>query len=924
LGLAAWPALLLAAIALSPGGAAAAADAIVRQPIRAGAEIAYPPFSLRDAQGRADGFAVELLRAALKAMDRTVSFRTGPWAEVKGRLAEDRLDALPLVGRTPEREALFDFTVPYMTLHGAIVVRADRRDVHGLADLAGGRVAVMRGDNAEEFLRREPRDFAIVTPDTFAAALRQLAAGRHDAVVIPRLVALRLIQQLELEGLRVVDAPIEDFRQDFCFAVTEGDRQTLALLNEGLALVMADGTFRQLHAKWFAGLELPSKRRLVVGGDEDYPPFEFIDQHGLPAGYNVDLIRAVARELGLEIDIRLGPWAEVRRALQRGEIDVIQGMLYSPARDRDFDFTAPHTVNHYVAVVRAGEGDPPATAAALAGKRIAVQRGDLMHDWALERGLGGALALVADQEQALRQLAAGEHDCALVSRLTALYEIEAQGIAGLRVGKRALASAGYCFAVDQGQDALLAKLGEGLKILEETGEYRRIYEKWMGVYEEPALDWREVIEKLAFVLVPLALLVLGFVLWTWSLRRQVARRSAELARSRDALVQAQKLEAVGRLAGGVAHDFNNMLGVMIGYLELVEQELGPDHPVRPDLDEIAAAARRSADLTRQLLAFARKQTIAPRVLDLNRAVAGTLNMLRRLIGEDKQLVWKPADEPGAVEIDPAQLDQILANLCINARDAIAGNGTITIATEQVVLDEAYCAERPDCRPGDYVVLAVSDDGRGMDAATRDKAFEPFFTTKDLGQGTGLGLATVYGIVQQNQGFTQLDSEPGRGTSVRIHLPRHAGPERAEGEPAGDRLPAGRGETVLVVEDEPAVIKLAARILTDLGYQVLSAGTPGQALAEAERHGAAIDLLLTDVVMPEMTGRELADRLRDKTPGLRVLYMSGYTDDVIARHGVLDQDVHFVPKPFTRRALALEVRAVLDAGEKPGSEDRGRA
>jgi len=417
LGWAARLALLLAAVPLGPAGAAATADAIVREPIRAGAEVAYPPFSLLDARGRADGFAVELLRAALKAMDRTVTFHIGPWAEVKNLLAEDRLDALPLVGRTPEREALFDFTFPYMSLHGAIIVRADARDVHGLADLAGGRVAVMRGDNVEEFLRRQPRDFDIVTLETFAEALRQLAAGRHDAVVIPRLVALRLIQQLDIEGLRLVEQPLLEFRQDFCFAVTEGDRETLALLNEGLALVMADGTFRQLHAKWFAGLELPPKRRIVVGGDENYPPFEFVDQHGLPAGYNVDLTRAIARELGIDVEIRLGPWDAIRRALKRGEIDAIQGMLYSPARDRDFDFTAPHTVNHYVAVVRAGEGDPPATAAALAGKRIAVQRGDLMHDWAVEHGLEEKLTLVADQEQALRQLAAGEHDCALVSQI---------------------------------------------------------------------------------------------------------------------------------------------------------------------------------------------------------------------------------------------------------------------------------------------------------------------------------------------------------------------------------------------------------------------------------------------------------------------------------------------------------------------------
>jgi ABC-type amino acid transport substrate-binding protein len=291
--------------------------AFAQSPTLSASEIDYPPFCIVDEDGLAGGFSVELMRAALAAVGREVTFRTGPWAEVRGWLERGEIDALPLVGRTPEREFLFDFTFPYMSLHGAIVVRQDTKDIRDLNDLRGRTVAVMKADNAEEFLRREERGIQILTTPTFEEALQELSTGRYDAVVIQRLVALRLIQETGIKNLRVINHPIEGFRQDFCFAVKEGDRETLALLNEGLALVMADGTYRHLHARWFAALEIPSNRRIVVGGDHKYPPFEYLDENGRPAGYNVDLTRAIAREMGLDIEIRLGPWAEIVRAWRK-------------------------------------------------------------------------------------------------------------------------------------------------------------------------------------------------------------------------------------------------------------------------------------------------------------------------------------------------------------------------------------------------------------------------------------------------------------------------------------------------------------------------------------------------------------------------------------------------------------------------------
>lgn len=396
------------------------------------------------------------------------------------------------------------------------------------------------------------------------------------------------------------------------------------------------------------------------------------------------------------------------------------------------------------------------------------------------------------------------------------------------------------------------------------------------------------------------------------LRMKAAGEQA--ARKRDALEaqlhQAQKMEAVGRLAGGVAHDFNNMLAVIAGHADLALEQTVPGSRLHADLLEIRKAAQRSADLTRQLLAFARKQTIAPKVLDLNDTIAGMLKMLGRLIGENIELFWKPSEPLWRVNMDPVQIDQILANLVVNARDALSGVGKITIETGLATFDEPYCEAHPGFAPGRYVLLAVSDNGRGMDQTVLAQLFDPFFTTKPRGKGTGLGLATVYGIVKQNHGFINVYSEPGQGSTFRIYLPRHEQGSAESAPPPPPPPPQAGGETVLLVEDEAALLKLAARMLERLGYTVLVAGSPGQALQLVETHEGTIHLLLTDVIMPEMSGRDLWQRLRALRPDLKCLFMSGYTANVIAHHGVLDEGVHFLQKPFSKEALAIKLRETL--------------
>lgn len=390
------------------------------------------------------------------------------------------------------------------------------------------------------------------------------------------------------------------------------------------------------------------------------------------------------------------------------------------------------------------------------------------------------------------------------------------------------------------------------------------------------------------------------------------RAEAEREKLEAQYRQAQKMEAVGRLAGGVAHDFNNMLQVIGSYAELVLRKLDPSDPNGASIRQIAKACQRSADLTRQLLAFARKQAIAPKSFDPDVAITSTLEMLGRLIGEDIELLWKPGGKAWLAMMDPSQMDQILTNLALNARDAIDGVGRISIETGTVVFDDDYCRSHAGATPGEYVMLSISDDGCGMDRETQARVFEPFFTTKPQGKGTGLGLPTVYGIVKQNGGFINVYSELGEGTTVTIYLPRHAA-EAPVCDPTrtAPSTPTGR-ETVLLVEDEPALLDIGEVLLEDLGYRVLAAGSPRLALQRAGEYRGQIDLVLTDVVMPEMRGQELWLRLREARSGLRCLFMSGYTANALTHRGALDEGINFLQKPFSREELAMKVRQALSA------------
>jgi len=391
------------------------------------------------------------------------------------------------------------------------------------------------------------------------------------------------------------------------------------------------------------------------------------------------------------------------------------------------------------------------------------------------------------------------------------------------------------------------------------------------------------------------------------------RKRAEKEREKleGQLRHMQKMEAIGRLAGGMAHDFNNMLGVIKGYSELALERLRPSDPLRQDIEQITRAADKSAALTRQLLAFSRQQIISPRIVDLNVVIRDAQKMLERLIGEEIEFRFIASDNLWTIEMDPMQIEEILVNLAVNSRDAISENGEIVIETSNVRFDDALAMTHPGASPGEYVSLAFSDNGCGMDAETKARIFDPYFTTKEKGRGTGLVMSMVYGIVKQNEGFIYVYSEPGHGTTIRMYFPHREGEVAAEQNSSGETRSIKGDETLLVVEDEEQVLDIAKLALERQGYTVLAAAHPGEAILLAEQHEGKIDMLVTDVMMPKMNAKELVKRINAIKPGIKVLYMSGYTANVIAHRGILDADAHFIHKPFSPLELAAKVRQTLD-------------
>lgn len=1117
--------------------------------ISSASETDYPPYCIVTQDGKAQGFSVDLLRASLKEMGYKVSFKTGEWNEIKQDLEESRIDVLPLVGRTPEREEVFDFTIPYLTMHGTIVVRENEKNINSFKDLTGKQIAVMKGDNAEEFLRRSKINAEIITTTTFSEALKQLSDGKYDAVVIQKLLAFQLIDKLKIKNIKTVGGPLKEFKQSFCFAVHKGNSELLAILNEGLSIVIAKGRFSNLRQHWFGPIELTEKKVIVVGGDSDAYPYEFLDKNGKPSGCITDLTRAIAKQTGIDIEIRLDKWSNTRKALENHEIDVIQGMFYSIERDNIFDFSLPHHGIDHVIARRKGE-KLINTWDELSGKSILVVKGDIMHDIAIQKGYASQLTLADRDEDLLRLLSEGKCDCGIVSRNSAWASIKKNKWENIQLSKSPLHHSEYCYAVNKGNKLLLAVLSEGLEKIKRTGEYNKIHEKWGAPFETKKYTHQEIIHFLLVFVIPLIVLIAVFILWSYTLRKTVATRTEELRMEieerkkilnslkeseekfrmlfnemlsgfalhemifdkdgkpvdyrflelnpafermlelskkhvlgktvlevlpgtekiwierygevvktgkeiffeehsselnktfeviayrpipghfatifkditkqkkaeeeidsiskfpdenpspvirvsndgillysnkasseiidewgvkpgqplpdrifkmihnqsgsaetefleiscskkiysfiiapidgneyinlygRDVTEQrkmeeqlrlSEKMQAIGQLAGGIAHDFNNQLSVVLGYADLLLLKLE-----NPDLykyaESIKKGAQRSAELTKQLLAFSRKGKFETVTVDMNKVIGEVVSMLEHTIDKKIRIKQILNANPASTKGDQSQLYNAILNIAINARDAMPKGGELIFETEITELDKNFCKTNPyEILPGKYVKVSITDNGKGMDSEIQKHIFEPFFTTKKTGMGTGMGLASVYGTIQNHHGAITVYSEVDKGTVFRIFLPLN--------DEAGDfdekkikkikKIKKGNAR-ILLVDDEQLVRELGADSLRNLGYKVTLCGDGEEAVEYYKKSWKEIDLVILDMIMPKMGGRETFLAMRDINPEIKAVLCSGFSSENESQE-ILDEGLlGFIAKPFTQSELSEKISSALES------------
>ena len=1004
------------------------------------ANTTTPPFCVTRGQQIADGFAVELLRAALAATGREATFKVAQWSELKDDLAQGRLKVLPCVSQTPERESIYDFTAPYLTMHAAIVVREGEQRIRDISDLQGLRVAVLQGDALEEYVRRIKLPADLVATPTFVDALRSLETGACAAVLIPRLLFAHLVKQYDLKGLVCLNTPIRGYTQKICFAVREGDKELLATLNEGLAIVQADGNFRQLYAKWFvpmAPVQLGGAR-IRVGGSGYLPPYEFLDRIGQPAGLDVDVTRAIAKRLGLQVDIQLDVWARTVARLRAGELDLVQSMAYSADRAQGIEFSLPHHRADTVLVTRQGS---PAwhNLQELTNQTVLVRQGDLLEQVATQAGLEPRLIRTATMEEALRRLAHGEGDGALVDRIAALSIISEQGWHNLQVATKNIFTKEYCFAVKAGNGELLAQFNEGVAAAEKSGELRLIREKWLTPYEQPAQSTRQVVAIILWIIGPLLAILAIALAWTQTLKRQVRRKTGELKESaqrfrsivdaspigmhfyrlspdgqliltggnqaaervlgvqhvallgktleeafpklvateipalykrvasgelgpqafeipysderssglydvrvfrtgpaaivasfldisdrkrlEEQLRQSEKMQAIGQLAGGVAHDFNNQLGGIMGFAEMLSEGLA-DPTLQGYATKIMSAATRAAELTRQLLAFSRKGKYLSVAMDVHQVITEVVELLQRSIDKRIEITQQLDATPATVLGDPSQLQNAILNLGLNARDAMPAGGVLRFATGVVSFTETLPSE--ELEPGRYLQISVTDTGIGMDASIMKRLFEPFFTTKDLGKGTGLGLASAYGTVKNHGGTIRVVSAPGRGSTFDVYLPIYEVQTPPESAPAAGRgVPATNRGRILMVDDEAVILEIGQAMLHKQGYDVLTSQEAQEALALYRREWRNLDVVILDMVMPRLGARELFLAMRAINPQIKAVLSSGFTIDGEAQ-AILDLGVlGFIQKPFRMVDLLHKVAEVLPPAVSAATKVGGR-
>jgi PAS domain S-box-containing protein len=873
----------------------------------------FPPYIYRNPSGEIEGYLVDLWRLWEQKTGVKVTLTAMNWAEAQKRLLSGEADVIDAIYRTPARDPYYHFSSPYTLLPVAIFIHKSISGIHEVASLRGFQVAVQEGDACIDHLEQGGIS-SLVAYKNYSEMIESAIAGKLMIFCMDEYPANYYLLRMKADQDFV--KAFELYQGQLHRAVRKGQLATLEMVEEGMAVISPEEKV-DIEKKW-----LKKNGHTLPYGRITFSILVILLVCGVVLLVWIRLLRIAVRRKTAELEAMINALPDLLFRVDRHGryLDCWTSSPHLLFVDRE------HFIGRTTSEVLPKEAAEIVKSALEEADRNGRVQGIV---YSLEMPPGRlwfelSIAAMHDPDEKDRQFIVLARDITeRMQTLEALKESEERfkALHNASFGGIGIHDQGLILACNLGLSAITGYSQEELVgmdglLLIAPGYRDMVRSNIKAGYEKPyeAMGVRKNGEEYPLRLEARNIPYKGKMVRTTEFRdiTDYKRYEAEQERMHSQLVQAQKMESVGRLAGGVAHDFNNMLGVILGYSEMVLDQIDENQPIHSAVQGIHQAAERSAELTRQLLAFARKQTVMPKVLDLNETVRGMLNMLRRLIGEDIDLAWVPGRDLGLVKIDPSQVDQVLANLCVNSRDAIGDTGKVTIETSNAFFDENYCSVHAGTHPGEYVMLVVSDNGCGMDAEALAHLFEPFFTTKEMGKGTGLGLAMVYGIVKQNNGFINVYSEPGQGTSFKIYLPKYVS-EIDQAAKTRVVPPAETGlETILLVEDEPMILAMTTEMLHRLGYTVLPASTPKEALLLAEDSSRGINLLMTDVVMPEMNGRDLAKSLLALNPDLKCLFMSGYTANVIAHHGVLDKGISFLQKPFSRKDLAAKVRETLDS------------
>ncbi len=899
----------------------------------------FPPIEFISESGSFTGMGADVIsRIETQLGINFIKTPMNDWNRHLAALKSGECAIAPTIVRTGERETYSFFTRPYATVPVVIITTRTTSGKITLNDLAGQRVGVVSGYATETYLRnRTQKDwFQQVTVANVSEGLRRTAFGQIDAFVENLAVAAYYI---ELEGIPTLQvAGKTDYQFAWCIGISREYPLLYSAVCKAMETISAD-EMTAIRKKWISmevdfKMDPKTRRNLILTALFSVLLFSVLT--GITIFLKKRLNQNIAglkkseekyRRLfdnaveGVFQTTRDGRFLSANPSLARilgyssaGELiehlQDIKKQHYLNPQDRERFLQIMETsgeTSGFEVQLRKRDGSP--IWASIKARAVRNETGDIHHfegfleDVTKRKHVENALRESEERYRTiLNEMSEGYHEVDLAGNFTFFNE------AFLNLfGYSSDDMLGTNYSIYAAEEAIAKRIYQTYNRMFRTGVPIQSCE-WDILRKDGE---RRTLEFYASMVRNSKGTPRGFrgIVRDITLTRQ-AEQEREMLQAQ--LNQAQKMESVGRLAGGVAHDFNNMLGVILGHAELALKKTRNKKNPCSNIEKIQTAARRSADLTKQLLAFARKQIIEPKVLDLNHTLENMLSILRRIIGEDIDLSWVPAGNLLQVKMDPSQVDQILVNLCVNARDAIAGVGRLTIETGMKTFDSSYCKNHPGFLPGDFVMLAVSDDGCGMDQEILKNLFEPFFTTKEVGKGTGLGLATIYGIIKQNNGFINVYSEPGKGSTFKIYLPwHHASPEK-EASAVHSEEPAPTGdETILLVEDEPGILEMTRTMLEQKGYTVLSAASPAAAVQMGRDCTDRIHLLITDVIMPEMNGRDLAEQIRSLFPDIRVLFMSGYTANVIVHQGMLDKGVDFLQKPFSTNDLALKVREVME-------------